>query len=82
VAVSKSGTTLRIFVDGIQRASTTNTTAYNITTALAVGARQGTSGAFGPGSFFNGYIQDFRITNGIARYTTNFTPPTAPLPDF
>jgi hypothetical protein len=82
VAVSRSGTTLRIFVNGIQRASATNTTAYNIGTALAVGARQATTNVFGPGVFFNGYIQDFRITNGIGRYTSNFTPPAAPLPDF
>jgi hypothetical protein len=80
VAVTRSGTTLRIFVDGITRASATNSTAYNIANSfLAIGARQANSGSFGPGNFFNGYIEDFRVIKGYAAYTADFTPPAASL---
>jgi hypothetical protein len=31
--------------------------------------------------YFQGYLDDFRITSGIARYTSNFTPPAQQLLD-
>lgn len=32
-------------------------------------------------SWFNGYIDELRITKGVARYVTDFTPPTSPFPN-
>ena len=75
VAVTRSGSNLRLFVDGVQKGSTlTNST--NLT------GNQLFIGYYFNGSFgFNGLIDEFRVAKGIARYTSNFTPPTAPFPD-
>ena len=73
VAVCRASGTLRIFVNGVQGYSAANTT--NLTSgAVQIG------GAFS-GAYLTGYIDDLRITNGYARYTTTFTPPTAAFPN-
>jgi len=75
VAISRSGTSMRIFVDGVQQGTTqTNSTAYNLSVTSTTIGSQGSS------YVMTGYIDDLRITRGYARYTANFTPPTAPLP--
>ncbi len=79
LAVSRTGGTLLAFVNGVKYTVTTalGTTPLYSNTAYArvIGGQTGVDRAL------NGYIDDFRITKGLARYTTDFTPPTAALPD-
>jgi hypothetical protein len=76
VAVSRSSGSLRAFVDGIQ-VDTTKTISGSASSNSTV--RIGVS--HDNDSYFFGNIDDIRITKGIARYTANFAPPTAPFPD-
>jgi hypothetical protein len=71
VAVTRSGTTNRAFINGVQLGSNiTDSTNWAFTNnTLQVGATLGVAP-------LNGYIDDLRITKGYARYTSNFTPAT------
>jgi len=79
VAIVRDGTTYELYVDGISKGTGTygTTTTYDNSYDVTIGTLSvdGTSTA----NPWSGYIQDFRITNGLARYTANFTPPTASL---
>lgn len=76
IAVSRSGTSLRIFVDGTQVGTTnSNSRSYDLsTTSLTIGSQ-------GAGYYLTGNIDELRVSKGIARYTANFTPPSSPFPD-
>ena len=71
-AICRYGSTITIYVNGVAGGSGTNSSFSDDTTGpVEVGARGG-AGAIP----YTGYIDDLRITKGIARYTSNFTPPT------
>lgn len=73
IAVCRSGTTTKLFIDGIQAGSdyTGDTTNYS-SSSMTIGKNAG-------GSFYmSGYISNYRIVTS-ALYTTSFTPPTSPL---
>jgi len=78
IAVVREGTgtnQTKIYIDGTNDGTGTVSTDFTQTNAAYVGANR--TG----GDALNGYIDDLRITKGVARYTANFTPPTAAFPD-
>ena len=73
VAVTRSGSSLRLFINGVQVGSTITDTANYPTSNFRIG--MDSAGTFP----FIGNISNVRAINGTALYTTNFTPPTEPL---
>jgi hypothetical protein len=73
IAVARSGTSTKIFMNGSQQGSTYSDTNNYIQGALTIGAR------FDGTTAFYGNIDDFEVSKGVARYTTTFTVPTAEI---
>jgi hypothetical protein len=75
-ALVRSGSTATLYRNGTSVGSATSTS--NITSAnpFYVGGSVG-----GGGYYLDGYMDDVRITKGYARYTANFSVPTAAFPD-
>ena len=79
VAVTRTGGTTRLFVAGALLGSAADAAAYPATSYCTIGSVMPMGS--GAGDVFDGLTDDVRITNGVARYTANFTPPTAPFPN-
>jgi len=73
IAVTRSSGTLRTFLNGTQVATGTYATADTVLAPCVIGST--TTAAV----YHSGYIQDARITKGVARYTANFTVPSTPF---
>jgi YD repeat-containing protein len=73
IAMVRNGTAGQIFIDGTSAGtiSALNTPAAS-TQPLKVGLWDYSAG----NEYFNGNLDELRITKGVARYTANFTPPT------
>jgi hypothetical protein len=70
LALVRFGNTYTAYVNGISQGSGTSSTApSSAATALTIGGT--------PSVILNGYIDEFRFSNGIARWTANFTPPSS-----
>ena len=78
IAVTRSGNTFRTFVNGVVEKTYTSSAAVfsDATVPYNIGRTAYQSGTF----YYNGYMDDLRVTKGYARYTANFTPPTSAHP--
>lgn len=76
IAVTKSGNSYRFFVNGTQQGATQTN---NVTQANAAA----TGSIFGQNVNYNnnGWVDEVRITKGVARYTANYTVAAAPFPN-
>jgi hypothetical protein len=74
VAFVRNSSTSKLYIDGTELISVSDSTNYTDTN-FTIG------GWYSSSYLLNGYIDDLRITKGVARYTANFTAPTAPFAD-
>ncbi|MDP3052476.1 MAG: LamG-like jellyroll fold domain-containing protein [bacterium] len=74
IAVVRNGDNLKMYYNGIQVATGDFSASYSIPDFTG----NWTIGWRGSIRYFNGYLDELRISKGIARWTSNFTPPAAP----
>ena len=71
VAVARSGGTTKLFLDGTELGTYTDSNDYGATKPLGIGGQYSGSDEFG------GHIDEVRVSKASARYTAAFTAPTA-----
>lgn len=79
VAATRQGDTFRLFLNGNLAASTTSAAlSIDFGPTISFGNNVGNSSTV----WFEGYLDELRITAGVCRYTASFTPPTMPFPSW
>jgi hypothetical protein len=69
IAMTVSGTTIRVFLDGVRDGSATiSGSPTELSSPLCVGVNNSRA--------VNGYIDELRVSKGVARWTADFTLPT------
>ena len=68
VAVVKNGSNAKIYVDGIERGSASFSAGTDFSAAIEIGGQDS-----GSAYMYTGYMDEIRVSKGIARYTQNFT---------
>ena len=77
IAMVRASNVLTLYVDGISQGNVSVTTRTFGTPSVPVMLGGANNNPYD--APFNGNIDEFRVTNGFARYTGNFTPPSMPF---
>ena len=75
IAVVRNSSTTTMYVNGVSGGSFSDNTNYVSPSGLSIGSDLNSPSAYE----MTGYLSNVRIVKGTALYTTNFTPPTAPV---
>jgi len=80
LAVVRNSGTTKMYLDGNEVASALDSFDYSQQNQVNIGhdANFTAYSDLGATPYFNGHIDELRVSKGIARWTANFTPPTAP----
>lgn len=73
LAFVRSNGYVSVFVNGVKIVTANNSEMYGGDSAMTIGNDS-------YNDWFSGQLTDFRFTNGVARYTSNFTVPSSPFP--
>ena len=76
IAITKTSDSVNLFINGVAEYTRTDSTSIT-RNDLNIGWQTG--GGTGNWGSFSGYISDFRIIKGTSLYSSDFTPPTAPV---
>jgi hypothetical protein len=74
IAVSREGTALKLFVDGIVKDTATDSTNMGTAKPLIIGSKWS-----GLSEYLDGNIDEVRVVKGEAKYTVAFAPPSGEL---
>ena len=75
LALVRTSGTIYFYLDGVSKGSAACNETLTTTATTTIATRAGTSQEYFPGN-----IDEFRISNGVARWTSDFTPPKWPYP--
>ncbi len=68
VVLTRSAGVVYVYINGVEKGHAADTTDYVSSGAISIGSQASMY-------YYSGYIDEFRVSKGIARWTSNFTPP-------